>query len=243
MDVKTAGRTVELFELFALEQAPLSLTDTARALRAPLSSCFNLVRALERRGYLYGLSGRRIYPTRKLLDLGRSISAGEPWMQRFEPKLAALREATQETAILGKRQDDKAIYLAVVEGPQNVRYSAQAGDLKPLHSSSIGKALLISMARAEREALVARLPLEARTPNSITDPAALLSNLEECERRGFTETRGENVADVMAIAMPVRLGGDVYAIAVAGPMHRMLANVDRHRGQLAGTCSELAALP
>jgi IclR family transcriptional regulator, acetate operon repressor len=240
MDVKTAGRTVELFELFALEQSPLSLSQVARALGAPVSSCFNLVRALERRGYLYGVSGRRLYPTRKLFDLGRSISAGEPWMERFEPTLWALRESTQETAILGKRQDDQAIYLAVAEGPQNVRYSARPGDLKPLHSSSIGKALLISMEPAERKALIATLPLEPRTPASITDAAALLDDLAECEKRGFTETRGENVADVMAIAKPVRLEGEVYAIAVAGPMHRMLANATHHRNELGRICQELA---
>jgi IclR family acetate operon transcriptional repressor len=243
MDVKTACRTVELFELFARQRAPLSLSEMARALSAPLSSCFNLVRTLEGRGYLYGVSGRRIYPTRKLLDVGKSIMVGEPWMERFEPKLWALREATQETTILGKRQGDQAIYLAVVEGPQNVRYSAQAGDLKPLHSSSIGKALLIAMSRAEREALVAKLPLEARTPASITDPAALLQDLDKCAARGFTETRGENVPDVMAIAMPVRLGSDVYAIAVAGPMHRMLASVDQHQAHLASICAEIAAEP
>ena len=243
MDVKSAGRSVELFELFARVQTPLSLSETARALSAPLSSCFNLVRALEARGYLYAAAGRRIYPTRKLYNIGNAITAGEPWMERFEPRLVALREATQETTILGKRQGDQAIYLAVIEGPQNVRYSAQAGDLKPLYSSSIGKALLSALSRAEREATVAKLSLEARTGSTITDRTALLADLDRCAARGLAETRGENVPDVMAIAKPVRLGDDLYAIAVAGPMHRMMVSVDRHQAHLAEICADIAAAP
>lgn len=241
MDVKSARRSVELFELFARVQTPLSLSELARALSAPLSSCFNLVRALEARGYLYGIAGRRIYPTRKLANLCTAITAGERWMERFEAKLSALRDATQETTILGKRQGDQAIYLAVIEGPQNVRYSAQAGDLKPLHASSIGKALLSALNPADRQATVARLRLDARTPATITDRAALLADLDRCAARGVAETSGENVPDVMAIAKPVRMDDDLFAIAVAGPMPRMMANIDRHKAQLVALCADIAA--
>ena len=52
MDVKTAGRTVDLFEVFAEAKSPLTLSELARALDAPQSSCFNLLRPLEARGSL-----------------------------------------------------------------------------------------------------------------------------------------------------------------------------------------------
>jgi hypothetical protein len=45
MDGKRAGRTIGLFEAFAKAQALLSPSELARALSAPASSCFNLVRA------------------------------------------------------------------------------------------------------------------------------------------------------------------------------------------------------
>ena len=103
MDVKSASRTLDLFELFAREQQPLTLTEVAAALDAPLSSCFNLVRALKGRGFLVGAGPRRqIYPTRKLYDLGQAIAAGDPWLRRLLPRLEVLRDASRETAILGK---------------------------------------------------------------------------------------------------------------------------------------------
>src|SRR3546814_18210731 len=78
MDVKTAGRTVDLFELFAKSKAPLTLSAIARGLSAPQSSCFNLVRALEARGFLYSIGGnKRLYPTRKLFDIAQAIAESE----------------------------------------------------------------------------------------------------------------------------------------------------------------------
>ena len=46
MDVKTAGRTAELFEAFAQARQPLTLSELARALGALQSSIFNLLRVL-----------------------------------------------------------------------------------------------------------------------------------------------------------------------------------------------------
>ncbi len=240
MDVKTCVRTVGLFEIFARTRTPLSLTELARELGSPLSSCMYLVRTLERRGYVYQVGSRYdIYPSRKLFGLATSILAGEVWMERIEPLLVQLRDATQETIILGKRQRNEVIYVAVIEGSQTIRYTAQAGDLKPLHSSSIGKALLSWLPVSERVELVSKLGLERVTPATITDRTALLADLEHSAERGYAMTRGENVADVMAIAKPLRLGPELYAICVAGPIHRMEKEVETHLTRLTEICAKL----
>jgi IclR family acetate operon transcriptional repressor len=240
MDVKSAGRTLDVFELFAREQRPLTLSEVAAALDAPLSSCFNLVRALKGRGFLFGVGRRRqIYPTRKMYDVATAIAASEPWLQRIMPRLEALRDQTQETAILGKEEGGRVIYLAVLEGPQNIRYTARPGDLKPLHSSSIGKTLLAAMKPRARADVLAKLPLDAMTDATITDRARLVEEIERSAAVGYSITRGENVADVMAVAMPVKFAGDTYGIAVAGPMHRMTEQVADHQRRLAEICKQI----
>ncbi len=222
MDVKTAGRTVDLFEVFARAKKPLTLSEIARALGAPQSSCFNLVRALEMRGYLYSVGGqKRVYPTRKLFGVADAIAAYDPVVARIEPLLDALRDETGETVILGTRQGDRVIYLAVAEGRQTIRYMSQAGELKPIHASAIGKALLMAMPPAERDTLVRALPLADITDRTITGPDALLADIAEADARGHAETSGENVVDVMAVACPLRIDGMAYAIAVAGPIGRV----------------------
>ncbi|MGH7965335.1 MAG: IclR family transcriptional regulator [Candidatus Binatia bacterium] len=237
MDVKTAGRTLDLFEAFAKAQTPLSLSELARALNAPPSSCFNLIRALQARGYLYSVQPRRqLYPTRRLFEVARAIVTGEPWMARIEPVLTQLRDQTRETAILGKRQGDRVMYLQVIEGPQSIRYSSQAGDLKPLHSSAIGKALLGTIEPVELAALLKQLPLPRVTEATISDRSLLLADLERGRKQGYFVTTGENVVDVMAVAATVQLGGDVYGIAIAGPVHRMTDDLRSHVSALKAAC-------
>jgi DNA-binding IclR family transcriptional regulator len=240
MTVKIDSRPLALLELFAAQRQPLSLTEVARGLGAPLSSCFNLVRSMESLGFLYPVGNRRqVYPTRKIYDLASVIVAHEPWAQRFGASLEQLRDETGETAILGTWQRDQVVYLAVLEGPKSIRYTARAGDLKPLHSSAIGKALLSALDPAARRAMIARLDLDAKTPATITDRAALMADLERIAAEGCAMTRGENVADVMAIAVPVTLDGSTYALAVAGPMPRMLAALDAHRRHLGEICQQI----
>ncbi len=243
MDVKTAGRTLDLFEAFAKAQTPLSLSELARALKAPPSSCFNLIRALQARGYLYSVQPRRqLYPTRRLFDVAQAIAAGEPWMSRIEPVLVQLRDQTRETVILGKRQGDQVVYLNVIEGPQSIRYSSQAGALKPLHSSSIGKALLGALDPAELHELLRQLPLPRVTEATLTDRDVLLADITRSRKRGYFVTTGENVADVMAVAATVRLGGEIYGIAIAGPVHRMNDALASHEAALQAACSMISEI-
>ncbi len=240
MDVKSAGRTIDLFEAFARAQAPLTLSELARALNAPASSCFNLVRALEARGYLYAVRSKRLYPTRRLFAVASAIAAAEPWLMRLEPILTRLRDATGETVILGKRDGDHIVYLDVFEGPQTIRYGARAGDLKPLHSSSIGKAMLGQLERAELVRMLDRLELRRVTPATIVERDALIADIERGRARGYFLTRGENVADVAALAAAVLVDTDVYGVAIAGPTQRIADALERHVAALAAARAELA---
>ena len=51
-------------------------------------------------------------------------------------------------------------------------------------------------------------------------------------RRGWTHSRAENVPDVHAIAVPLRIAGEPYGLAVAGPEHCMAPNLARHANRL-----------
>jgi len=233
---------MELFEAFAKAQTPLSLSEIARALGAPASSSFNLIRALEGRGYLYLVEPKRLYPTHRLFEVARTIAAREPWRDLLEPVLTELRDETRETVILGKRHGNRVIYLEVFEGPQTIRYTARAGDLKPLHSSSIGKALLGMLERAELTKLLKHLQLKQVTGATIVNRQQLIADLERSRRRGFFMTAGENVPDVLALSVGLRLNPEVYGIAIAGPMSRMREKLSAHIPALKMASAAIAEL-
>lgn len=240
--VKSALRTLTLFEVFGRQQRPLSLSELARALEIPVSSCHGLVRTLQSEGYLYALGARRrFYPTKRLFDLAGAIVAHDPALESLAPHLEALRDACGETVILGKRQDLAVIYLEVIEGPQTIRYTAAAGERKPLHSSAIGKAMLSLSQDTELEAAVAHLERPQVTPNTLVDPEQLVRDIEQGRARGYFVTRGENVADVWAVAKVVHVADDALGIAIAGPMHRMQNRLDSHVAALTACCDAIEA--
>lgn len=214
-------RALEVFEAFRRARRPLSLSELARLAGIPVSTCHGVMRTLEQHGFLYFVAGRDAYPTRRLWDIAEEIREYDPIARLLEPALAALRDEVDETVILGTRQADSVLYLLVLESRQSIRYSSRAGERKPLHSSSIGKAMLGSTPPGKLAEWLAGRRLERVTEHTITRAPALLADLEQSRRRGWYSTHGENVADVMALAAPVRIGTSLLGIAIAGPVHRM----------------------
>lgn len=213
---------MDLFEVFAQAQAPLSLTDLATRLHAPISSCHALVRTLQSRGYLYVLEKRkRVYPTKRMVQIAEAIAAHDPLLEAVSPVLERLRDTLGETVILGNRQAGSIIYVEVVDGTHTVRYTAKPGDTKPLHSSAIGKAMLSDLEPESLRKLLMSQTLDQITPKTITDIDALMADIEAGRRAGYFVTRNENVEDVSAIAIRREIDGEPFGLAIAGPSERM----------------------
>ena len=243
MAVKSADRTVQLLEAFAAAGEALGVAELARRLAIPVSACHGLLKSLEDRGYLYELGPRKgWYPTLRWLQQARLVAARDPLLKRVAARLEELCSSTGETVVLAKRAGASVTYLSVSESQNPIRYSAQVGDRKPLHSSAAGKALLVAMAPEARAALLDSLKLARVTPNTIVKREALDKDLAAAAARGWTMTRGENVADVYAIAAPLRLDREDYALVLAGPGPRLEANLKTNAAALARAKKDIEAL-
>ena len=239
-ETTSAERVFQIIEMFERERRPLSLKELSEYCQIPGSTCHSLVHTLLRRGYLYQTGRRKdLYPTRRLYEISSTIVAHDPILQRLEPTLERLRDDTGETVILGRRQKDHIAYLEVLESPQTIRYSANAGDLKPLHSTCIGKTMLAQLSPQELRDWLESHELDQVTGNTITSYARLMDALEEGNRAGYYTTRGENVADVTAIAVPVSINDELFGIAVAGPALRMDSHFETIVGRLKEAQREL----
>ena len=218
---RSALRALELFEAFREARGPLSLSEAARMTNMPVSTCHGVFRALEQNGYLYIGAGRDAYPTRRLWDVAQDINRNDPVARRLEPGLAELRDDVDETVILGVRHGDTVLYLLVLESAKAIRYSSQAGEHKPLHSSAIGKVMLGAMPPAELDAWLKSNELRRVTDRTIVTASRLKADLAASQKRGYYVTHGENVSDVVAIAAPLRIGNSTFGVAIAGPLARL----------------------
>lgn len=218
---RSSLRALEIFEAFRKARRPLSLSEAAKLTDMPVSTCHGVFRALEQRGYLYFGSGRDAYPTRRLWDLAHEINANDPVALRLEPALTQLRDDVDETVILGVRHGDTVLYLLVLESTKAIRYSSQAGEHKPLHSSAIGKVMLGAMEPEDLDAWLRSIDLKRVTERTIVSSSRLKADIAESRTRGHFVTHGENVSDVVAVAAPLRMGNATFGVAIAGPLQRL----------------------
>lgn len=240
MEVKLVARTLDLFELFANESKPLSLTEIARGLDVPMSSTLALVRTLASKGYLYETRKRSgYYPTRKMLLSCRAIDSGDVLLEAVRPHLEELRDQCNETIVLGRRQDTDIVYLDVLPSRQAIRYTATVGELRPLASNSIGKALFAALDAEEQKKLVTHMKWNKLTSSTITNAKRMLAEAVEARSRGWASNVAESVEDLAAIAMPVSLAAEWYGVSIVGPLERMERHWDRHVKALAVTLEKL----
>jgi IclR family transcriptional regulator, acetate operon repressor len=240
MEVKLVARTVDLFDLFAREAKPLSLTELARGLGTPMSSTLALVRTLAEKGFLYETRRRGgYYPTRKMLDACLGIAAAEPLLDLMKPHLARLRDTSGETVVLGKRLGVQVTYLDVAASAHPIRYTAAAGDVRPLQLNSLGKALFSALPPAERKKLAGQIPWQKPTGASIHSARAFLADAETSAERGWAANVGESVPDLAAVAMPFSVTGEWFALSIVGPLGRMQAAWQRHVDELRAAVAAL----
>lgn len=222
MEVKLVARTLELIELYAQARRPMPLTELAQGLGAPMSSCLALVRTLVARGYLYEVRRRGgYYPTARLHALSAQIQSGDPWLDHVQPHLAALRDAAHETVMLGKIQDGAVVFLDVLESTLPVHYSARPGERRPMHTSAVAKAILARLGPAERDSMLALADYTRYTERTLVTRDALRAEVERVEAQGWAANVGESVADLTGLAVALDLGGEWYALCMAGPTPRV----------------------
>ncbi len=241
MDVKAAARTLDVIELFSRELRPLRLSEIADLLDAPVSSCFQLLKTLERRGYVYALRLKSYYPTKQLLQKAEAIAAHDPIIMLLAPALEKLRDETGESVVLGQRSGDHVVMLEVIESPHLIRFTGHPGAVREMHCSALGKALLAEMTTEERNACLPPDPMPARTPATITRRTKLYAELAASRKRGWYEVRGESVAELHAIAVPLCVGTSQLALCLAGPVTRFAPQREAHARKLLAAVRQIEA--
>jgi DNA-binding IclR family transcriptional regulator len=240
MGIKTADRTLDLIELYAHEQCALTLSQISEKLVIPPSSTHGLVQTMLERGYLYELSRREgYYPTKKLERSTKLISDGDFVWRGITPYLQRLSNEIAETVLLAKRQGNKVIYLEVVECNQSVRFSPIVGETKSLHCSATGKALLGALNDSDLDKELSKLKLDSRTNKTITETHKLKSEILSQRKQGWYQVVGENIPDIMSIAIPFRLNDEVYVLGAGGPINRFKPLIKAHADAMLATQQQL----
>jgi DNA-binding IclR family transcriptional regulator len=238
---KMVERTLDFLELFAEHKRPLQLTEISRLVKTPISSCHDVLRALEARGYIYELAPRAgYYPTLRLLDIARTIADHDPVATRAEIVLRELRDSTDETVLLCKTDGAASTYLLSFEPSHALRFMVRIGEsIRNLYATSAGKALVASWDAETLEAFLADADLIPLTPHTITTAEALRADIDLGRRRGWFLNREESIEGLITLSAPFLWNGSQFIVTIAAPASRIGDRVEALAARLLEACAAL----
>lgn len=184
---RSVVRALDVLELLAYEDRPMSLSEVAKTLGLPKSSVLNLVRALTVREFA-ALDDEGRY------TLGsRSFEVGSVYLRRITPVSAAgsmLRELTEKleiTSHFAVLHDDEVVYLAKEDPPGSfVRLASSLGARLPAANTAVGKAQLAHI---------------ESPPISVS--SKLQSELSQVREIGYAVDSGETASGIECVSAPV----------------------------------------
>jgi DNA-binding IclR family transcriptional regulator len=157
-----------------------------------------------------------------LFRLGSLVRRRMTLSNEARPLLRDLREKVNETVHLAVLDGSEIMYVYNLESTQAIRSRSDVGVRKPAYCTAEGQAIL-AFQPADVVSRVIRDGLTARTPQTVTDAAALQKVLDGVRQRGCAVEDEESELGMRCIAAPIRNdGGEVIAaIGIAGPVSRL----------------------
>ena len=220
--LRSVSRALRALELVA-ESGELGVTELGRRLDVHKATASRLASTLAAGGLLERDPVTDRYRLGfGLVRLAGAAMAGLDLVSTARPVLGDLAERTRETVTLGVLSGDEVVSIDQVTGTRSIVSVSWVGRRTPLHTTSTGKVLLAAMDDSEVARRAGRR-LERSTPNSITGPKELRSQLEQIRRQGYAQTLEELEEGLNAVAAPVRQadGTVVAALSVSGPAFRV----------------------
>ena len=95
------------------------------------------------------------------------------------------------------------IYLERVETQWPLRIQLPIGTRVPFYCTASGKMYLSTLARSHLVRYLSATDIVARTANTLTDPDALLAEIQRVREQGYSLDREEFMEDMIALAVPI----------------------------------------
>lgn len=222
--IPTNLRLLLIMEAVADEGEPMTAAEIGRRMDLPKQTIHRLCATLLDEGFLVRESGgKRLLPGRRARRAAAGLLHASPNHIIRRQILTRVSKAVQETVNFVVPRDDGMVYLDRVETEWPFRIQLPIGSTVPFHATASGKTYLASLPPRKRKAMVESMELTPLTAKTLVTRQALLADLAEVARRGYSLDDEEMMEGLVAVAVPVtdEAGRFIAAIAFHGPVQRM----------------------
>ncbi len=220
----TVSRVLDILTTVTAAEQPVTATELSESLNIPKASAHRLCATLEDAGFLKSrLNARGLVAGPQLQQMAFDVLSRGDLNADHRAILQRLSSMLGETCNLAVPHGTEMIYYDRVETHWPVRVQLQVGSRVPLHATASGKMYMSSLTPARREQWVDSLELIPCTANTLTDRDALLTELLEIEKNGYSTDKEEYIDGMVALAVPVTdANGRLYAtLSFQAPVMRI----------------------
>jgi DNA-binding IclR family transcriptional regulator len=221
-ELQNAARVVQVIEHLT-EVGTARLDEVAEVLGVHKSNASRLLATLRSYGWVTVNAARTHYALGpRLISIGQA-AIPDVQLQTTLAMAEEIRDLTGESVHVSVRSDGQMLVVGRVDSLNALRVTCDLGSTDPLHATAVGKVHLATLPAAELEELVATLDLVPYTPNTITDPAALIAEVDTIRIRRFAMNEEEVRPGVASLAVAIWFGGgsSPLSLSITGPAHRM----------------------
>lgn len=221
--IASVDRALRLLSLLR-SHSSLRVAEAAAELGVAPSTAHRLLGVLVYRGFAAQDPRSRVYiPGPALIGIGIGAVANLDVRRKAAPLLELLVAETGETASLQILEGREVRFVDSVESLKAVRVGSRAGVVLPAAVSSGGKVLLASVSTEALERLYPEEIVPSFPPAPAISRSALVAELEDVRKRGYSVNHADKVRGLVAVGMAVPSWNDrpLAALTVAGPTARM----------------------
>ena len=223
--MKSLNKALDILEVLVdLGGSEIRLSELAQLSGLHKATVSRIVSALVKRGYMSQVErrGKYILGT-KFLNFSAVIKQKNQIKDMAMPHLVKLNQLIKESVALFSLDEEKAIFVEEVHSKYHLRLPPDAGPMPPLYCTSIGKILLAGKTARELEEYFHNTDIRAYTPNTITDPNRLKSQLKTVAEEGVAYDDEELYTGFRSVAAGIRDAEErlVAGIGVEGPSVRL----------------------
>ncbi len=222
---QSVEKTLQIIEVLANDREPLRLAEISKRVEMPASTVLRMVNTLVEHGYAYqDAQSLRYGLTLRFAQIGHMISSQLRIRDVVHPYLTELSRVTGESTCLAIEEDMEVIYIDVVDGADGMlKIMQRIGKRAPLHSTGVGKLMLINYPPERLDLLAQEKGLSPLTSHTLTTIQELERELDMIQKQGYAVDDEECELGARCVAAPIYDYENhiVAAISVSGPISRI----------------------
>ncbi|MCR8726107.1 IclR family transcriptional regulator [Frigidibacter sp. ROC022] len=238
---RTSGidRTLQVMDILAERQVPMSTYDLAKSAGAPVSTIYRIVDELIERDMLSRGPNNSVWLGPRLMRYGLIYRARMDIFSLARHEMQRLVEATGETVQICARDDGMMLVIGMEEGEGHFRVTSNVGTRVPLNWTASGRLLLGHLDDDERRDAFAATARPSHTGMAETDPDILAAQARADFEARLAVQFNASEFSVACIAAPIRdeTGACVATISIVLPDRK----AGERRDELARAVQEAAS--